>query len=168
MYQIVKLNHTIIKKIIAYVAVIVFSVVTATGVSAEEKGNALAEKGYVGNVGMSITPCLGWGADISTSHGYSFGNGLWMGGGLGVSFASEYDGFMMPFFTEVKHTFMRNDEASPFVDCKLGCMTNFDAACLTFTPSFGVDIGRFSVFAQANILEIGVRIYGIGFCWNFR
>lgn len=63
---------------------IIFSVVTATGVSAEEKGNALAEKGYVGNVGMSVTPCLGLGADITTSHGYSFGNGLWMGGGLGI------------------------------------------------------------------------------------
>ena len=147
---------------------IVAAALLTVSVSAESKGNALSEKGYMGSIGLAVTPCLGWGADVTMSHGYSFGNGLWMGGGLGASFAAEYDGFMVPFFTEVKYTFMRNDEVSPFVDCKLGCLTDFDATFLTFTPSFGVDIGRFSVFAHANMWEIGVRTYGVGFCWNFR
>ena len=154
------------KKIIADVAVIIFSVVTATGVSAEEKGNALAEKGYVGNVGMSVTPCLGLGADITTSHGYSFGNGLWMGGGLGISFTSDY-GIFVPVFTEVKYTFMKNDKVSPFLECRLGCMTDLDKTFMTCTPGFGVDINRFSIFTSASLWTGGMKTFNIGFNWNF-
>ena len=53
-------------------------------------GNKLANDGYVGNVAVSVTPQIGFGVDITTSHGYSFGNGLWMGGGAGVSIAGGY------------------------------------------------------------------------------
>lgn len=46
--------------------------------------NRLSKSGYAGKIGLSVTP-TGPGVDITTSHGYSFGNGLWIGGGAGVS-----------------------------------------------------------------------------------
>lgn len=135
------------------------------GVSAVA-GNRLAKEGYVGNVSLSVTPVLGVGVDVITSHGYSFGNGLWMGGGAGVSFAGVYDGIFIPIFTETKYTFMKDRKASPFLDCKFGFMTNMDDIYLQCSPSFGVDINRFSVYGVYNIWS-AVRTYGLGFAFNF-
>ncbi len=129
-------------------------------------GNPLAKQGYVGNVSVSVTPVLGVGVDVLTSHGYSFGNGLWMGGGAGVSFAGVYDGIFIPVFTEAKYTFMRERKASPFLDCRFGIMTDVEDTYLQVSPSAGVDINRFSIYAVYNIWS-AVRTYGLGFAFNF-
>lgn len=148
---------------IATLLVIVF----AESASANGKGNALSEKGYVGNVGMSVSASMGIGADIFTSHGYSFGNGLWMGGGTGLAFPSAYDVFL-PLYTEVKYSFMTDAKASPFLGAKVGFMTNFDDTLTILNPAFGVDLDRFSIFASVGLGLVSMRTYSLGFYWNFR
>lgn len=134
---------------------------------AKGEGNALVEKGYVGNVGMSVSASFGLGADLFTSHGYSFGNGLWMGGGTGLAFPSVYDVFL-PLYTEVKYTFMSDEMASPFVSAKLGFMTNLDETLTILNPAFGVDLDRFSIFATVGLGLVSMRTYSLGFYWNFK
>lgn len=135
-------------------------------VSARDRGNLLAEKGYVGNVGVSVSAGFGIGADLLSSHGYSFGNGLWIGGGSGLSFPSPYDLFL-PLYSEVKYSFCAERRVSPFLSARLGAMTNFEDALMILSPALGVDIKRFTVFATMNLGLVSMRTYGLGFCWNF-
>jgi len=128
--------------------------------------NPFSRTGYVGNVGLSVTPQLGLGVDVTTSHGYSFGNGLWMGGGAGISFASVYDGVFIPVYAEAKYSFMPEEKVSPFIDCRLGYMTNFEDLYLLAAPSAGVDIKRISVFVQLNC-RAGVRTFNLGAAFHF-
>ena len=129
-------------------------------------GNKLSNKGYVGNLSITVTPQLEFGVDVMTSHGYSFGNGLWIGGGAGVSYAGYYDGIFLPIYTEAKFTFMKDMKASPFVDCKFGIMTDTENFHTLFSPTFGVDINRISVFALYNMWS-NVRSFNLGFAVNF-
>ena len=140
---------------------------SVTDVSAQNNRNALLERGYVGNVGFSVTPFLGIGADLFSSHGYCFGKGLWLGGGTGFSMLSPYDPFL-PVFAEFKYTLITRSMVSPFVSAKAGFMTNFEDTVKIFNPALGIDIDRFSVFASVNLLATGARTYSIGFYWNFR
>lgn len=126
--------------------------------------NPLSDKGYAGNVGLSITPQMGFGAEISTSHGYSFGNGLWMGGGIGIIAASNLDGAMLPVFAEAKYTFFKDEKASPFIDCSLGYITDLDDVYTLFSPAAGVDINGFSVFVK---YWSTFKSVSIGFRYNF-
>ncbi|MBR4408465.1 MAG: hypothetical protein IKT11_01945 [Bacteroidales bacterium] len=131
-------------------------------------GNPLAKEGYVGNVSLSVVPRPGLvGVDITTSHGYSFGNGLWMGGGVGASITFESDGILLPFFAEAKYSFMPDRKASPFIDCRVGYMTNFEATYLFFSPMAGVDINRFSVFVQFYTKWAVAPILSMGAAFNF-
>ena len=149
------------------VSVILLIFIGCVVVSAQGKNNLLSDRGYVGNVGVSVSPGLGIGADIFTSHGYSFGNGLWIGGGTGLSFPSPYDLFL-PLYSEAKYSFKVDQNVSPFLGAKMGVMTNFEDSLMILNPAFGVDIKRFAIFATANLGLVSMRTYGIGFCWNFR
>ena len=54
-------------------------------------GNGSSYKGYAGKLSASIGADneTGVRSDITTSHGYSFGQGLWLGGGIGIIFAED-------------------------------------------------------------------------------
>lgn len=155
------------KRIITIVLCAIFSMVSAFTGTAKGRSTALVEKGYVGNVGVSVSAGLGIGADLFTSHGYSFGNGLWVGGGTGLSFPSPYDLFL-PLYSEVKYSFLADRLASPFLSARVGAMTNFDECRMILNPAIGVDIKRFTVFATMNLGLVSMRTFGLGFCWNFR
>ena len=129
-------------------------------------GNKLTNEGYVGNVAVSVTPQMGFGVDVTTSHGYSFGNGLWMGGGAGVSIAGGYDGILVPIYTEAKYSFMTDKKASPYLDCKFGVITDAENLFVMFSPTVGVDINRFSIFALYNMWS-QVRTFNVGVAFNF-
>ena len=148
---------------------VILAVIAASAVeiSAQNNRNILSERGYVGNVGLSVTPFLGIGADLFTSHGYSFGNGVWIGGGTGLSMISPYDPFL-PLFAELKYSFIPEVKVSPFLSAKAGLMTNFEDMVMILNPALGIDISRFSIFASANLLAVGAITYSIGFYWNFR
>ena len=149
------------------VSVILWMFIGCMALSAQEKGGLLSDKGYVGNVGVSVSAGFGVGADLFTSHGYSFGNGLWIGGGTGLSFPSPYDIFL-PLYSEAKYSFLADRKTSPFIFARVGAMTNFDECRMILCPAFGVDISRFSIFATANMGLVSMRTFGVGICWYFK
>lgn len=136
-------------------------------------GNRLTKIGYVGNVSVTAS-AQGPGCDVTTSHGYSFGNGLWVGGGAGFSFSDYYNCIYLPMFAEVKYTFTPEKKVSPFVDCKFGYMTDIDYMFGFVSPAVGFDINRFSVFASYNVLSnhksnirSNIKTVNFGFAFNF-
>ena len=152
---------------LALIACAIFSSTIAAAGTSGVSGNVLAEKGYAGNAGLSVSAGLGIGADLFTSHGYSFGNGLWIGGGTGLSFPSPYDLFL-PLYSEIKYSFLADRRVSPFLSARVGGMTNFDECRMILCPAFGVDISRFSVFATSNLGLVSMRTFGVGLCWYFK
>ena len=89
--------------------------------------------------------------DITTSHGFSFGNGLYVGGGVG--FGAEFrpnleakPTYLVPVFADIKYSFMKT-LATPFVSMKGGTSVDItNSGIRTFAnPAFGVDIARFSI-----------------------
>ena len=86
---------------------------------------------------------------LSTSHGYSFGNGLYVGGGLGLGFDTSYadkTSVIVPLFAEVKYSFLDQFD-SPFVSFRAGeyaDFTNFGLGFF-FNPAVGIDLGRFNI-----------------------
>ena len=149
------------------VSIVLLIFIGYMSVSAQGKGNLLSGRGYVGNVGVSVSPGFGVGADMFTSHGYSFGNGLWLGGGTGLAFPSPYDLFL-PLYSEAKYAFIVDRKISPFLGAKVGVMTNFEDSLMILNPAFGLDINRFSIFAAVNLGLVSMRTYAIGFYWNFE
>lgn len=127
--------------------------------------NKLTKTGYVGNVSVTLS-AQGPGCDILTSHGYSFGNGLWMGGGAGFSASDHYRGIFLPVFAEAKYTFTPEKKVSPFLDCKLGYMTDLDYIYAFVSPAVGVDINRWSVFASYDICS-ELKTVHFGCAFNF-
>lgn len=128
--------------------------------------NRLAKEGYVWNIGFNVTPQLGLGVELLTSHGYSFGNGLWMGGTTGVCFGGIYGGLCFPICANAKYTFMKEKKVSPFVDCKLGFTTDMEDIYTQISPAVGVDVDRFSISVIYNIWY-SLRTINLGCAFNF-
>lgn len=133
-----------------------------------ESTSRMYRRHYRADIGLNwCNPNL-WG--ITTSHGYSFGNGLYVGGGAGFSaqmtksaavrtadeeIDPEYSyttesnwkaTYYVPVFADIKYSFI-NRLASPFVSAKLGAyadVTNSGIRTL-FNPAIGIDIARFSI-----------------------
>ena len=113
----------------------------------------LSDKGYVGDVSLSASfdSSIGAGVDLLTSHGYSFGNGLWLGGGTGVYMADKSDGMMLPIYTEARYSFLDiNENAHPFVGCKMGYITDFDET-ISFTYTYAE--GKSETVTDAVIID---------------
>ena len=93
---------------------------------------------------------------ITSSHGYSFGNGLYVGGGAG--FGAELSkvtetpesnrnaSYFVPVFADIKYSFTKT-LASPFVSFKGGAIADItNKGIRTFAnPAVGLDIARFSL-----------------------
>ena len=78
------------------------------------------EKGYVGSVGGTLSSGASSpiGIGVTTSHGYSFGNGLWMGGGISVECFWDQNP-SIPIFAEAKYSYDLG-KVDPFVSCRIG------------------------------------------------
>ena len=141
------------KSIILAVMLLAF-MFNVTPISAQTHKSPMYEKGYRADV--QIGPVID--SDytlytLSTSHGYSFGNGLYIGGGIGLHITTvDMDGhktrYQVPVFAEIKYSFL-NRLVSPFVDLKAGGFYDYTlgGAGYMIRPSIGVDIWRFSVSA---------------------
>ena len=105
-----------------------------------------------------------WG--ISSSHGFSFGNGLYVGGGagFGAELTKNTDtpesnwnaSYFIPVFANIKYSFSKT-LAAPFVSMKGGAIADItNKGIRTFAnPAVGLDIARFS-------LKVGYE-YQLGF-----
>jgi len=112
-------------------------------------------QGYRGNVGFGVVNESGENmfaglANLETNHGYSFGNGLYAGGGIGFYVHSDSKNAVVPIYAEGKYNFP-NFLVSPFVDARVG-VTSFvntetkkAIGAFMVSPSVGVDIWRFSL-----------------------
>lgn len=147
-----------------FLTVIAASLMTAISLSAKGEGkNLYYEKGYLGNVAVGgnvgLSNDFGSRTTLLTSHGYSFGNGAFVGLGTGVmmDFAGHCT---IPLFTNFKYSFI-NNTVSPFIDYKMGgSIYDLSSVNLFVSPSVGVDVGRFS-FSIGYILQASRDIYTV-------
>ena len=139
-------------------------------------------RGYRADIELSWANKSVWG--ITSSHGFSFGNGLYVGGGAGfgaeltknpVATASVADdvidpeysytpesnwnaSYFVPVFADIKYSFTKT-LVTPFVSMKGGMIADItNKGARTFAnPAIGLDIARFS-------LKVGYE-YQPG-CWG--
>ena len=135
-------------------------------------------RGYRADIELSWANKSVWG--ITSSHGFSFGNGLYVGGGAGFGaeltknaaarvsndlIDPEYTytpdsswnaSYFVPVFADIKYSFTKT-LATPFVSMKGGAIADITHKGIrTFAnPAVGLDIARFS-------LKVGYE-YQLGF-----
>ena len=137
-------------------------------------------RGYRADIELSWANKSIWG--ISSSHGFSFGNGLYVGGGAGFeaeltknntamanvsdevidpeySYTPETNwnaSYFVPVFADIKYSFTKA-QVAPFVSMKGGAIADItNKGIRTFAnPAVGLDIARFS-------LKVGYE-YQLGF-----
>ena len=124
-------------------------------------------RGYRADIELSWSKKSVWG--ITSSHGFSFGNGLYVGGGAG--FGAELTkkaktpesnwnaSYFVPVFADIKYSFTKTLTA-PFVSMKGGAIADItNRGIRTFAnPAAGLDIARFS-------MKVGYE-YQLGF-WGY-
>ena len=154
------------KRILTIICVIVFS---GAALSAQNNADTIRvnvgyDRGYRADIELSWAHKSVWG--ITSSHGFSFGNGLYVGGGAGfgaeltkqadTSESSWNASYFVPVFADIKYSFMKT-LASPFVSLRGGAIADItNLGVRTFaSPAVGLDIARFS-------LKVGYE-YQLGF-----
>lgn len=114
--------------------------------------------GYRANVELLWANKSVWG--ITSSHGFSFGNGLYVGGGAGfgaeltknptatASTSNWNASYFVPVFADIKYSFSQS-LCTPFVCFQGGAIADITHQGIrTFAnPAIGLDIARFSVKA---------------------
>ena len=140
-------------------------------------------RGYRADIELSWANKSVWG--ITSSHGFSFGNGLYVGGGAGFgaeltkntadmtnvadevidpeySYTPESNwnaSYFVPVFADIKYSFTKT-QVAPFVSMKGGAIADItNKGIRTFAnPAIGLDIARFSI-------KVGYE-YQLGF-WGY-
>ena len=112
------------------------------------------DRGYRADIELSWANKSVWG--ITSSHGFSFGNGLYVGGGAG--FGAELTkkaktpesnwnaSYFVPVFADIKYSLTKT-QVAPFVSMKGGAIADItNTGIRTFAnPAVGLDIARFSM-----------------------
>lgn len=126
------------------------AIACATNASAQVK-NSWHKKGYYFDVELSTVRNFDQNI-FSTSHGYSFGNGLFVGGGAAFEYNVEDKIYMTPAFGEVRWSIL-NKTVSPYLDARAGIMIiENHKNSFYFSPTVGLDIWKFSAFIGADVL----------------
>ena len=111
-------------------------------------------RGYRADIELSWANKSVWG--ITSSHGFSFGNGLYAGGGAGFGAeltmetespeSNRNASYFVPVFADIKYSFSKT-LAAPFVSMKGGAIADItNKGIRTFAnPAVGLDIARFSL-----------------------
>lgn len=136
-------------------------------------GSSPYEKGYSGNVGLSFCPGVskghGYEVGFETAHGYSFGNGAWLGGGVGVLLDAGSETHVIPLFFEVKYHFIDGD-LSPFLSLRGGYRYWELGSSAFVSPAVGLSMGSFSAgfayqaFSGADYFD---NLLNFTVSWNF-
>ena len=118
-------------------------------VDAQSKDYVDYERGYRADIAVSTSISEQY--TISTSHGFSFGNGLYVGGGVGFTaetFLNFEDAphYLVPLFADVKYTFL-NKRVSPFVSARVGGVfnTEYKMNSMLINPMVGINVRHFTV-----------------------
>ena len=79
---------------------------------------------------------------ILTTHGYSYGDGFFLGAGAGLNVLTS-DDITIPIFAVAKYNFV-NSKISPFVDCRIGGEAILqNGVAFIASPGAGVEYRRF-------------------------
>ena len=118
-------------------------------VDAQTKDYVDYERGYRADIAVSTSISEQY--PLSTSHGFSFGNGLYVGGGVGFTaetFLNFEDAphYLVPLFADVKYTFL-NKRVSPFVSARMGGVfnTEYKMNRMLINPMVGINVRHFTV-----------------------
>ena len=131
------------------------------GIGLDAQESYSYKKGYRGDVSVGgivgVTKGIRNDAfSLSTVHGYSYGDGLFVGGGVGLN-AFFSDLVTVPVFAVAKYNFI-DKVFSPFVDCRLGgeamLQNNDKGLAFVVSPGVGVDFKRVN-FRVAYLCEAG-------------
>ena len=116
--------------------------------SAQE--SRMFRKGYRGNVEIGNYAVFGKDkvggiAQLTTTQGYSFGDGSFVGAGLGAGIDLNGD-YYIPLFLDAKYNFI-NRPVSPFAAVRTGLRIGPDSEYLGYGVALGggVDFGRYSI-----------------------
>ena len=103
------------------------------------------EKGYRGNVSLTGNVGINKGlinnaVELTTSHGYNFSDGMYIGGGIGVN-ASFHEYVGIPVFLDMKYNII-DWKLSPYIDFRIGmemlCGDNNELSFMA-SPGLGFD-----------------------------
>lgn len=128
------------KKIIS----IAFAILLAS-VAMSAQGSHAFEKGYRGNVSLTGNVGINKGqinnaVEFTTSHGYNFGDGMYIGGGIGLN-VSFHDYVGIPVFLDMKYNII-DWKLSPYIDFRIGmemlCEDNNELSFMA-SPGLGFD-----------------------------
>ena len=155
------------KKTLVLVAAII---ALSTGATAQENiDNPFFKQGYRADIQIRANTSRQ--SYISTSHGYSFGNGLYLGGGAGVGaeyvpdFSADAN-IVTCVFADGKYN-IANWKLSPFVAARVGAVLpveTLDQPRFSATASVGVDWGRISISAGYTLQKsMNGAEFGLGF-----
>ena len=107
------------------------------------------ERGYRADIAVSTSVSEQY--TLSTSHGFSFGNGFYLGGGVGFTaetFLNFEDAphYLVPVFADAKYTFL-NKRVSPFVSARVGGVfnTEYKMNRMLINPMVGINVRHFTV-----------------------
>lgn len=107
------------------------------------------ERGYRADIQLSTSVSEQY--SITTSHGFSFGNGFYLGGGVGFTaetFLNFEDAphWLVPLFADAKYSFL-NKRVSPFVAARVGSVfnTEYKMNRMLINPMVGIDVRHFTV-----------------------
>ena len=118
-------------------------------VDAQSKDYVDYERGYRADIAVSTSISEQY--TLSTSHGFSFGNGLYVGGGVGFTAETflnfeDTPHYLVPLFADVKYTFL-NKRVSPFVSARVGGVfnTEYKMNRMLINPMVGINVRHFTV-----------------------
>lgn len=128
---------------------------------AQDRGTGMYTKGYRADIQLGTVLSTTYDVSqpeyyLTTSQGYCFGNGLYIGGVTGLSLDTftvngKKNRIMIPVAAEIKYSFI-NRLASPFIGVAAGGIFDCTAKGAGFMvrPAVGVDIWRFSISVGAS------------------
>ena len=135
--------------------------------------NPYYERGYKADLQVGVSPARNYivaNSTLTTSHGYCFGNGLFVGGGTGVyvdrrGIDMKKARILLPIYGEVTYSFM-NRMASPLIGVRGGALSDYTIRGAGFfvRPYIGVNIWRMTLTAGIEYLSMGYRteVYTVG------
>lgn len=123
-----------------------------SGVQASAQTNRSFRKGYRGDVELGNYATFGkdeaGGMILFTStHGYSMGNGMFIGGGAGYGYEIASDLYLVSAFIDAKYN-LKDAAVSPFLAARTGAFLGGGRSQYTaqfVSLSCGVDVSRLSV-----------------------
>lgn len=130
--------------------------------------NYLCNNGYKANVqASSLVSYEDFLGALSTSHGYAFKNGIYLGGGTGIGFRpwdiqGEKNRVIIPIFMEAKYSFLKKTFLIPFIDLIAGGAAAFPTqrAGYFIHPSLGVTAWKISIAVGFGIHSMNRSTYG--------